>query len=180
MIQRSVKALLFSDVKAFSKFSERDCLAFCRQFHSGVQRDVLVNYDNDILVKNTWGDALHVVLDDLNTAGHLALDLRDWMAHHDWLADGLSVQPRIRISLHAGVVSKVADPIISGFNYIGRNTSKAARIEPITYEGQVFVSGTFAALLATDPKSDLSCDYVGMKELPKGAGMLDVYLLRRK
>lgn len=180
MNQRSVKALLFSDVKSFSKYSERECLAFCRQFHSGVQRDVLANYDNDILAKNTWGDALHVVLDDLNTAGHLALDLRDWMNRHDWTSGGLATPPQIRISLHAGVVSKVADPVISGFNYVGRNTNKAARIEPITFEGQVFVSGTFAALLAADPKSDLSCDYVGMRELPKDAGMIDVYLLRRR
>ena len=75
--------------------------------------------------------------------------------------------------------TQVPDPIIRAYNYIGRNTSKAARIEPITYEGQVFVSGAYAALLALERDTDLSCDYVGTRELPKNAGRLAVYLLHR-
>lgn len=176
---RTVKALLFSDVKGFSKMSERDCLLFCRHFHTGVQNDVLSRYANSIVLQNTWGDALHVVMDDLTKAGNLALDLRDWMAQHDWIGDGLSSDLKIRIALHAGVVTKVPDPIIKAFNYIGRNTSKAARIEPITFEGQVFVSGAYAALLALERGTDLTCDYVGTRELPKNAGPLAVYLLHR-
>lgn len=176
---RTVKALLFSDVKGFSKMSEKDCLAFCRHFHTGVQNDVLSRYADSIILQNTWGDALHVVLDDLTKAGNLALDLRDWMAQHDWIDDGLSANLKIRIALHAGVVTKVPDPIIHAFNYIGRNTSKAARIEPITFEGQVFVSGAYAALLALEHDTNLFCDYVGTRELPKNAGPLAVYLLHR-
>ena len=176
---RTVKALIFSDVKGFSKMSERDCLLFCRHFHSGVQSDVLSRYANSIILQNTWGDALHVVMDDLTKAGNLALDLRDWMARHDWIGDGLSADLKIRIALHAGVVTKVPDPIIKAFNYIGRNTSKAARIEPITFEGQVFVSGAYAALLSLEHNTNLSCDYVGTRELPKNAGPLAVYLLHR-
>lgn len=179
MIKRSIKALLFSDVKGFSSMAERECIAFCRAFHSGIQENILNKYDNHILIKNTWGDALHVVMDDISTAGHLALDLRDWMEAHDWIADGLTNPVKIRIGLHAGVVSQVADPIINGFNYIGRNTSKAARIEPITFEGQVFVSGAYAALLALENDTTLSCDYVGTRELPKNAGKVAVYLLHR-
>ena len=177
---RTVKALLFSDVKGFSKMSEKDCLAFCRHFHTGVQNDVLSRYADAIILQNTWGDALHVVMDDLTKAGNLALDLRDWMAQHDWIGDGLSDDLKIRIALHAGVVTKVPDPIIKAFNYIGRNTSKAARIEPITFEGQVFVSGAYAALLALERDSNLFCDYVGTRELPKNAGPLAVYLLHRQ
>ena len=73
---RTIKALLFSDVKGFSKMSERDCLLFCRHFHTGVQNDVLSRYADSIILQNTWGDALHVVMDDLTKAGNLALDLR--------------------------------------------------------------------------------------------------------
>ena len=174
---RTIKALLFSDVKGFSKMSERDCLLFCRHFHTGVQNDVLSRYADSIILQNTWGDALHVVMDDLTKAGNLALDLRDWMEKHDWIGDGLATDLKIRIALHAGVVTKVPDPIIHAFNYIGRNTSKAARIEPITFEGQVFVSGAYAALLALEHGTNLSCDYVGTRELPKNAGSLAVYLL---
>lgn len=179
MINRSIKALLFSDVKGFSKMTERECLAFCKAFHTGVQENVLSRYDSLIILKNTWGDALHVVMDDIAAAGHLALDLRDWMSTHDWIADGLKQQLKIRIGLHAGVVSQVPDPIINGFNYIGRNTSKAARIEPITFEGQVFVSRAYAALLALEKDSGLFCDYVGKRELPKKSGVINAYLLHR-
>ena len=104
---RTVKALLFSDVKGFSKMSERDCLLFCRNFHSGVQKDVLSRYEESIILQNTWGDALHVVMDDLTKAGNLALDLRDWMEQFDWRGVGMSFDLKIRIALHAGVVTKV-------------------------------------------------------------------------
>ncbi|MBR7121552.1 MAG: adenylate/guanylate cyclase domain-containing protein [Lentisphaeria bacterium] len=180
MIRRSIKALLFSDVKSFSKLSEKECINFCRFFHAGIQRDVLAAYDEQIVLKNTWGDALHVVMDDPAAAGELALDLRDWMAGSDWRAAGVSVKPEIRIGLHAGVVSHVADPITGKFNYIGRNTSKAARIEPITFEGQVFVSQAFATLLAAKGCDRLSCEYVGVRELPKNSGSISVYLLKRR
>ncbi len=180
MSARTIKALLFSDVKGFSRLSERDCLLFCRNFHTGVQSDVLSRYEDSIILQNTWGDALHVVMDDLTKMGNLALDLRDWMAQYDWTGHGLSADLKIRIALHAGVVTQVPDPIIRAFNYIGRNTSKAARIEPITFEGQVFVSRAYAALLALDRNTNLVCDYVGTKELPKKAGDIAVYLLYRQ
>jgi len=179
MINRSIKALLFSDIKGFSKMDERECLAFCKAFHTGVQQNVLSKYDDRIILKNTWGDALHVVMDDLVAAGNLALDLRDWMDAHDWIADGLTAPLKIRIGLHAGVVSQVPDPIISACNYIGRNTSKAARIEPITFEGQVFVSRAYAALLANCENHNLSCEYVGKRVLPKKSGYVHAYLLKR-
>lgn len=179
-MKRSIKALLFADVKAYSKMSERECLAFCRTFHSGVQREVLSRYDELIVRKNTWGDALHVVMDDLVAAAHLALDLRDWVAAQKW--EGLSKPPQIRIGLHAGVVEQVPDPIAGEgrFNYVGRNTSRAARIEPITYEGQVFASQVFAALFAIEGDGDVMCEYVGERELPKGAGKIKVYQVSRK
>lgn len=180
MIKRSIKTLFFSDVKGFSKMSERECLAFFKNFHFGVQHNVLAKYEDKIVLKNTWGDALHLVMDDITAAGKLALDLRDWVKEFDWRSAGIASALQIRIGLHAGVVSHVEDPIISDFNYIGRNTSKAARIEPITYEGQVFVSQAYAALLAAEIQDELTCEYVGIRELPKKSGALKIYLLKRK
>ncbi len=180
MVERSIKALLFSDIKSFSKMSEKECLIFCENFHLGVQKNVLSQFEDKIILKNTWGDALHLVFDDIETAGTVALKLRDWVANFDWEKAGLKNKLQIRIALHAGVVSKVPDPIIEKFNYVGKNTSKAARIEPITFEGQVFVSEAYAALLSSLQSSILTCEYVGMKELPKQAGITKVYLLDYK
>ena len=178
--ERGIRALLFADVRAYTRMSERDCLLFCRRFHAGVAHDVLAPRTDRILVRNTWGDALHVVMEDLAEAGRLALDLQDWMAAEDWGGDGLSVTPKLRVALHAGVVTRVPDPITGGFNYVGHNTSRAARIEPIAFEGQVFASGAYAALLASESPSDLALDYVGTRLLPKGAGTIPVFLLSRK
>ncbi len=179
MLDRSIKALLFSDMKGFSHMTERDCVIFCQNFFSGVQQHVLAKYDDGIILQNTWGDALHVVLDDVVTAGRIALDLRDWVAEYDWIGAGMKSAPKIRIGLHAGVVSKIDDPITGSFNFVGHNTSKTARIEPITNEGQIFVSQPFTALLALRTDHDMTCEYVGMKVLPKKFGTISVYLLNR-
>lgn len=177
---RGVRALLFADVRGFSRMSERDCLRFFQVFHRGVAKEVLAKRAEKILVQNTWGDALHVVTDDLAEAGRLALDLQEWMGNTDWSGLGLERAPTLRVGLHAGVVTRMEDPVIHGFNYIGRNTSKAARIEPIAFEGQVFASGAYAALLALENPSDLALEYVGIRPLPKGAGEMAVFLLAKR
>jgi hypothetical protein len=53
-----------------------------------------------------------------------------------------------------------------------------ARIEPVTPPGEVFGSGTFAALAKTWQVRDFACDYVGQTPLAKGYGVLPMYVLR--
>ncbi len=177
---RAIRALLFADIKGYSKLSERDCLLFRRHFHAGLARDILAPRSGAILSQGTWGDAIHIVMDDLAEAGRLALDIRDWMSGQDWTALGLPAAPTLRIALHAGVVTRIPDPISGGFDYVGRGTSRAARIEPITCEGQVYCSGAYAALLALVNPPDLTLDYVGLRTLPKDAGTIQVFTLGRK
>jgi class 3 adenylate cyclase len=59
-------------------------------------------------------------------------------------------------------------------------TYRAARIEPITEEGQIFVSEHFAALVEAEGISDFQCDYVGEKDLPKKSGTIRAHILRRR
>ncbi|MBR4611213.1 MAG: hypothetical protein IKO40_00710 [Kiritimatiellae bacterium] len=177
---RAIRALLFADVKGYSCFSERDCIIFRAILHEQVARDILAPHSDAILTKGTWGDALHVVLNCMAEAGRLALDLQNWMKRTDWGGAGLSVEPKLRVSLHAGLVTRIPNAISGGFDYVGRNTSRAARIEPITFEGQVFASGAYAALLALEDPPDIAIDYVGVRALPKGAGTIPVFLLSRK
>lgn len=177
---RAIRALLFADVKGYSRLSERDCVLFRKILHEHVARDIFAPYANAILAKGTWGDAIHVVLNGMAEAGRLALDLQDWMKRTDWTGAGLSIAPQLRVSLHAGLVTRIPNAISGGFDYVGRNTSRAARIEPITFEGQVFASGAYAALLALENPPELTLDYVGVRTLPKGAGSIPVFLLSRK
>ncbi len=177
---RAIRALLFADVKGYSKMSERDCLAFRRRFHSGIAHDLLAPRSRLILAQSTWGDAVHIVMDDLAEAGRLALEIQEWMSAQDWSDIGLSAAPRLRVALHAGVVTRIPNPISGSFDYVGRCTSRAARIEPITCEGQVYCSGAYAALLALENPRDLAFEYVGMKTLPKDAGTIPVFVLMRR
>lgn len=177
---RAIKAILFADLSGYSRMDEKSCLEFSRNFYSGVNDEILSKYADCINLKNTWGDAIHLILNDAAKAGYLALELQSWTARFDWARIGIKTVPQLRVALHAGVVSKVYDPILETDNYIGRSTSKAARIEPITAEGQVFVSEAFAAFVALRPDSGLVCEYVGTRTLPKNSGELAVYLLSRK
>jgi hypothetical protein len=51
-------------------------------------------------------------------------------------------------------------------------------MEPVTPEGEIYVSEAFAALLALEGRAALSYEYVGRVPLAKGAGFLRMYLLR--
>lgn len=178
--KREIKALLFSDVKGFSQLDEKSCLAFSRSFFSGVDADILNKYAGFIDLKNTWGDALHLVFNDPVKAGCVALELQEWVKQYPWPGIRPEARPQMRIGLHVGVVTPVDDPILGKRNYVGRNTSKAARIEPITEEGQIYVSGAFAAFAALAEDCPFVCEYVGTRELAKHAGPMAVYMLQRK
>ena len=84
----------------------------------------------------------------------------------------------IRIGLHAGPVFECHDPVLNKRTYNGFNVNRAARIEPITEEGQVFASQAFAALAAVVPKKNFRCDYAGTRQLAKKAGAIPVFVLR--
>lgn len=70
--------------------------------------------------------------------------------------------------------------VLNAINYTGVHTSRAARIEPITPPGSVYVSQAFAAIAETlrSAKSRIQCQYVGNVPLAKAYGLQPVYHLR--
>ena len=56
----------------------------------------------------------------------------------------------------------------------------AARIEPRTPEGEVYVTHPFAALAALAGDLSIACQYVGTLPTAKGLGSLPVFALHRK
>ena len=72
------------------------------------------------------------------------------------------------------------DPIVGTTNYFGAHVSRAARVEPITPEGSVYVTEHLAAGLALDPAGEFDCDYDGTIPAAKGYGDLGMYLLRAR
>jgi class 3 adenylate cyclase len=129
--------------------------------------------------KNTWGDAVCAVFDQVSDAGIFALNMRDLVRNTDWSQFGLPRDLNIRIALHAGPVFPCYDPVLKKLTFNGSHVNRTARIEPIAEEGQVYASEAFAALATADGVKEFMCDYVGTKQLAKKYGAIPVFLVRR-
>jgi class 3 adenylate cyclase len=171
-------ALLFADVKGFSKMNEREVPLFARQFHGAVA-DLIKRSRYAPIWKNTWGDGFYFVFRDVNAAGLFALEFRDLVAATNWTAMGFRWELNVRTGLHVGPVYKCWNPITDDWDYIGTHVSQAARIEPITPEGQVYASEVFAAIAFAEGAIGFSCEYVGRMGLAKNYGTYPTYHVRR-
>jgi class 3 adenylate cyclase len=173
-----IRAMLFADVVGSSKIMEEQVPNFVEHFMGAINQLVAVSPAKP-LMKNTWGDALYCVFASVQDGGNFALQLRDLVSHTDWQAKGLPKELNLRISLHAGPVYCYKEPVFKELEYAGSHIVRAARIEPITPPGQVFASQQFAALASTQRVADFTCEYVGRIPLPKHAGIIPLYLVRR-
>jgi len=174
-----IRALLFADAVGFSKLRERQIPKFVLQFLGGIAQLIeLTKYPPEY--KNTWGDGLYLVFDNVKKAGMFALELRDLVQSRHFGTSGLPESISLRIALHAGPVYSCFDPVMERTTYVGTHVSRAARMEPITPPGEVYASEAFAALAAADGSCEFVCDYVGETPQAKGYGTFPTYLLRRQ
>ena len=171
-------ALLFADAVNFSKLTETQIPIFVRDF-LGAVGSLVARFQPAPLLRNTWGDGLYLVFEDVQAAGRFALDLSDLLNATDWTLRGLPADLNLRIALHAGPVYACTDPVTQGLNFIGTHVSRAARLEPITPPGQVYASQAFAALAAAQRVRGFTCDYVGQTPLAKKYGTFPTYHVRR-
>lgn len=178
LMKVNIMAILFADVVSYSKLNEKIIPRFVKYFLGSIAQ-LLDESPHAPITKNTWGDALYFVFPDIYTAGRLALDIADVITQTPWKQKGLPDTLSIRISLHAGPVYKIVDPITMQSSYTGTHVSRAARIEPITPPGMIYASEQFAALAAAELVKEFTCNYVGKIEFAKGFGTFPVYHLRR-
>jgi class 3 adenylate cyclase len=106
------------------------------------------------------------------------VELSELVRGFDRQACGLPPGFDLRIALHCGPVHCARDPITGSPLFTGPHTSRAARIEPITPPGQVYVSSAFAAVAAASSTTGVAMNYVGRIPLAKGYGTLGLYCLR--
>ncbi len=177
-ITRELKSMLFADVVGFSKLQEEDAPSFFVTFMEQVAH-IIAESEPPPDFSNTWGDGLFLVFDKIDVAARFALRLRDIVAEIDWRAVGLPPETSIRIGMHVGPVYAAFDPIIERKNYFGSHVTNAARIEPITTPGSVFVTEQAACLLARYRADEFACDYLGATSLAKEYGTSTLYRLRR-
>jgi class 3 adenylate cyclase len=170
--RRVVRALLFADVQGYSKLTDQQVLRFAEHALAAFAR-VLDGYGDAVEHRNTWGDALYVVLDSTLVAANCALDLQEAMSGMGELA--------LRTAAHVGPVFPIHDPVLGVRAFTGSHVSRTARIEPITPPGTVYVTEPFAASLELEADHGLACDYVGHMPAAKDYGRLRMYrLVRRK
>jgi len=176
--RRDTRAMLFGDIHGFSKLTDAELPAFAVTIMGAIAR-VLDRYGSDLCFINTWGDGVFAVSSDAGAAARCALEMQEAMSEIDLEAAGLPSHLRLRLGGHLGPVYELEDPVVKRPNYYGAHVSRAARIEPITPEGCVYVTETFAAVLALHHANQFACDYVGYTEMAKHYGQLRMFLLRR-
>lgn len=176
-LSQNIKAMLFADVVGYGKLSEEKIPDFVKHF-MGLVSELIEESSYKPVTKNTWGDSFYLVFPTVKEAGNFALQLRGCISNTNWKSKNLPEDFNIRISLHAGPVYYFKDPILKKYKFTGSHVSRAARIEPITPPGEIYVSQEFAAIASAQEISDFKFDYAGQVPLPKESDTARLYILR--
>ncbi len=168
---RVAMAMIFADAPNFSKLAEPDIPAFWRAV-MGTAARVLDQFTAAVRSRNSWGDALFVVVSDVVAAAEIMLTLQEALA-------AAGSQFTLRIGGHYGMVFETSDPVTGQTTYYGTEVSRTARIEPVTPPGQAYVTAGFAAALALAAAPRFQGHYVGRVPLAKDYGTFPMYRLSR-
>jgi adenylate cyclase len=175
---RVIGAMLFTDVRGFSRLRDEHQLTFV----DGVLQpcaDVLDAFGAKIEYRNTWGDAILAVCSDVATAASAALALQDVMTSLELASLGLPEDLDLRVGAHVGPLITRDDPVRRVPALWGRELTRAARIEPRTPEGEVYVTDAFAALCTLECGHEFACEYVGRVTTAKQFETIPMFRLRR-
>ncbi|MCW1921148.1 RyR domain-containing protein [Luteolibacter arcticus] len=170
--EQHLKAMLFADVRHFSRLTEAQLPLFVEKF-MGTTSAVIARSAHRPVVINTWGDEFYMVFDTIEDAGMLALELRNALCPPPqgealWEAAGLPAELSVRFAVHAGPVFAIADPVVRHLSFTGRHTTQTARLEPVTKPGEIFATREFAALAHLQGIRGFTCIYLGRTDLAKG------------
>ncbi len=178
-IERHPRAMLFGDMHGFGGLRDEQLPRFI-ELILGCFAQVIDRNRADILLANTWGDGLFAVFDDAGKAASCALELQEAVSRIDLPGNGLPGDMALRIGVHLGPVYSARDPVLKRANFFGAHVSRAARIEPVTPEGCVYVTETMAAVLALHNSDAFACEYVCMTQAAKDYGPMRMFLLGRR
>ena len=174
---REPRAILFGDVKGFSKLSEEMLPAFHSKFMGRLSK-ILKSFGKKVLYSNSWGDAVYIVFEDSLTAAICSLEFQKQIKATNFSDYNLPEDLSLRLSVHYGPVFRGKDYICNERTYYGSHVTKAARIEPITPPGEIYVTEAFAAALALTGDTNIECNYMGTLPLAKDFGQLSMYVLK--
>lgn len=174
---RTLRAVLFADIAGFSSLDDLQMPVFVDSVMGGLARSI-DDHGDDVLVRRTWGDGIHLAFASVDTAASCAVALQRAMTEIDLHGCGLDSIRGLRVGAHVGPVYEETDPVTGDLSYMGANVTRAARVEPGTPEGEVYVTHPFAALAELVGGGRWWCQYVGRVPAAKDHGRLAMYLLR--
>ncbi len=175
---RALRAMIFTDFPGFSRLPELALPLFWEEVMGRIAR-ILDRYGDDICYRNSWGDALFAVARTPAAAAGVTLELAAALATLDHERLGVPAGTSMRVGAHYGPVYHAMDPVARRETFYGTEVSLAARIEPVTPPGSVYITEPLAAMLALEPDGRYRPGYVGRVALPKGYGTFPMYRLER-
>ncbi|MCK0070825.1 adenylate/guanylate cyclase domain-containing protein [Kordiimonas laminariae] len=174
---RDLKAMVFADVRGFGALTDSQVPVFIDKILRPLA--ICVNTQGRQLEHlNTWGDGLFLVLDSVEAAANVASDLQETFRAIDLAEIGLPEFLALRIGGHYGPVHEMRDPFTNRIGVFGTEVAFAARIEPVTVPGSIYVSEPFACALALSAEEKYRCETVGKVEARKGQQALKLFSLR--
>jgi adenylate cyclase len=176
--KRVIRSVLFGDFKGFSRLHDEHIPLFLATVMKPVA-EVLDRYAEHVIVRNTWGDGLFLIMDDAVHGARCALELQERLRSVDLVGAGLPADMSLRLGGHTAPLVPVYDPVLRAPMVMGRGLTRAARIEPRTPAGEVYVTAAFAALLRLEPGCGVTSEYVGHLTTAKNFEVTPMYLLRR-
>lgn len=176
---REIGAIVFTDLHGFSRLRDEQFSTYVTRI-LGALGAVIDGHSDAVRWVNTWGDAIAAVFSDVTAAAECALGFHDALARVDLEAIGLPADLGLRVGAHAGPVMAIVDPVSHKPTYWGRELTRAARIEPRTPEGEVYVTDAFAALLVLEPGAPFATEYVGRVTTAKDFETIPMYRLTRR
>jgi class 3 adenylate cyclase len=163
---RSRQGLLFADAVSYSSLGVAETRRYWTTLLPIAASAMLRHNEETVLLRKTWGDAIHGVFSSATAAARAALEITAATAR---LSEEVTFGRRLafRVAAHFGTVDSGADPVEEASTFFGPQLSFAARIVPMAPPGGIFVTEPFAAQLSLEGTTNIDCHYVGTTSLPK-------------
>lgn len=175
---RRMVGLIFADFAGFQRVTDQDLPRYWSDVMGGLA-EILNRHGDSVLLRQTWGDALHVVTEDALSAARIAADIRQFIELRQLKRSAVLSDLKVRIAAHYAPVYIGEDPVQRARTYYGSQLSFTARIEPVAPPGTIYVTESFAARLTLESPGDYALEYAGEVELAKNFGTYRLFTLQR-
>ncbi len=177
--EREPHALLFSDVRGYSKLNDRGILWYYTELQPLLAK-VLKEFKSDVQHVDTWGDAIFLVTRKASTAAKIAVAMNTVLAEIDQSGLEIDEPLMLRIGLHFGPVYKLYDHLAGCHTYSSHDVTKTARIEPVTPPGEIFGTEPFVAMLELEGEGWAHFEYAGTLSSAKDFGAFRMFHIRTR